>query len=677
MHVSKKHYTVCVENNAVVFYRENKKFFTVPASARVNEVYSDLSLHEITAERILFFSSHERMIFSLFPDCIVVEYRKCFDEETPIFKSHIFASPEMGMMVENFDRAFCPQPRQNGGANMDYYHHLPDISANAYNSPSILEFSLGNTDGWVSVGLLDLPDTKICKMCDDFSFLVESCGGNKVVSEYTMPRILITFPTDEMDAVSLFRSKLIELGAHKPSTKCFSELPAWWRNPLVCTYGDQLVEHRVGTGIDEAWIEEFVDVTEREWGLDAFNLVIDDSWQYTHSFLPVADTSRFPNLRSLIDRLHERGHHVLLWVTPMFDKLTNGFKTRSEELEILSDTKLEPPLWGNYFEDKPGCVAIDYTADNARQFLREVCEQLLGSGEGQYNADGVKMDFMGLLRDPEEAHYAHPERGMGHRELLLFYQMMHEEAKCVKPDAVIDCTVGDPRFEDVIDFNRLHDTHCGTREKEIRAELVVRACPALPIDSDGALMFNSWLATHYISAAVYGIPSNYYAKAYQDVRFNKYRFPNEQRAESRLTITPDEKRRLGELFKMSRYKPDGIPHFESFGNWVLRDGDQINAISQRGETVVYYPTDKDETGYIFTFQDEVIFIPLYGRKIAQITPAPKQLLVDYARDRAIMRLIPGVIHTFQNRDAGDGIEQIFQPEAARAEVDGMVDYVNG
>jgi hypothetical protein len=128
---------------------------------------------------------------------------------------------------------------------------------------------------------------------------------------------------------------------------------------------------------------------------------------------------------------------------------------------------------------------------------------------------------------------------------------------------------------------------------------------------------------------------------------------------------------------MSRHKPDGIPHFESFGNWILKDGDRVNAISQRGETVVYYPTEASDMGYLFTFQDEVIILPLHGRKISNVTPAPKHLLVDYARDRAILRLIPGVIHTFQNADAGDGIEHVFQANASRDAVGNMVDYVNG
>ena len=301
---------------------------------------------------------------------------------------------------------------------------------------------------------------------------------------------------------------------------------------------------------------------------------------------------------------------------------------------------------------------------------------MFGSGEGQYNADGIKVDFMGLLRDPVVSHYAHPEKGIGMKELLHFYQMFYEEAKRVKPDVLIDCTVGDPRYEPWIDFNRLHDTHCGTREKEIRAAILANACPELPMDSDGCLMFNSWVQTHYISAAVYGFSSNYYIKSYHDVLKNRKLPPEERVPEQKLLMTRQEKTALGNLFKMARHKPNGVPHFESFGNWSLRDGERINAISQKGETVVYYPTEENDTGYLFTFCDETIFLPLHGRKFSQLTPEVKCVKVDYARDRVILRVRPGEVYTFKNEDGEDGIEAIFKGSVREETTDRMINYVN-
>ncbi|HBN82969.1 MAG TPA: hypothetical protein DDZ89_03930, partial [Clostridiales bacterium] len=319
------------------------------------------------------------------------------------------------------------------------------------------------------------------------------------------------------DAITIFRNKLMELGLYTPGKCKFSEIPIWWKNPFVCTYGDQMLERRVGQLINEKWVTEQVELAEKEWGMENINLIIDDSWQLPHAFEPIVDQNRFPDFRGFIDRLHQRGHHVILWQTPLFDKITNGFVTRAQRLGVLSDYEYTGP----YFKNFPGCFAIDYTADNARQFLQEIVEILFGDKEGQYNADGIKLDFMGLLRDPAVTRsYAHPEKGIGMKELLLFYEMFHEEAKKVKPDVLIDCTVGDPRFEHVLDFNRLHDTHCGVIEKEIRAKIASLGCPDLPIDSDGALMYTHWLKSHYISAALYSVPSIYYIKQFHD--FAKY-----------------------------------------------------------------------------------------------------------------------------------------------------------
>jgi len=677
-------YAHSIEDNKIHICLNSKPFLTLPASASVNDVVSELSLAEESADKAVFASENGKMVFEFNSDSILVSYSVKFDKDTPVFESKIFKGTDSAIELENFDRVFTPQPRNNKGKNMDYFNHLPDVSLNGYFIPATFNISIGNSDAWVSFGLLDIPDTTFCKMDDDRSFLVESCGGNKVIKKgeiYNFPQLIITFPEDEFQAVSLFRQKLIEHGKYTPEKPKFSELPSWWKNPFVCTYGDQMLEHKVGPYIDEAWVTELVDIAENEWGLTNINLIIDDSWQHYFSFEPRAEESRFPDMRRFIDSMHGRGHHVILWNTPMFENVGNGFTTRAQKLGMVSSWRYADDKnsgFGAYLNElAPESYAFDYTHDNARQFIKEVCEVLFGSGEGQYNADGVKLDFMACLRNPAlTTSYSHPERGIGATELLHFYKMFHEEAKKVKPDVIIDATVGDPRFEKFIDFNRMHDTHCGTIEKEIRANLSLLACPNLPIDSDGALMFTSWLKTHYISAAMYSIPSMYYMKKFHDFASSEdgeYRYNPNVKSE----VLPEEKRQLGTLLSMVKYRPDGVPALDSFGNWLIKDGDKVNAVSQKGETVVYYPTDKNDTGYIFTWQDETIILPLYGRKFSQPEPAAdcKNILVDYARDRVILHLKPGQLYTFKNYDDGTGIDLIFRNNAT-TEVEAEMNYVN-
>ncbi len=732
MNFKKNMYSVSICENILNFYINDKRLFSVGASASVNGEISLLNLQNIDENSALFTGESDCMKFDFLDDCIKVSYEKKFEKETPIYVSKIFATAETAINVVNLDRGFTPQARNNSGENMEFYRHLPDISANGYFSPSLFNFSVGNSDAWVSFGLLDIPDTKICKMDNDKSFLIESCGGNKVIdagNAYKMPSVLITFPKDEWDGISLFRKKLIDFGLYSPKKKPFSKMPAWWKNPFVCTYGDQMLEDIVGNpipknqpaketcadvcdegykhisqmpkwwenpdlyadnikpdtsqfcdAITEEWVNDFVNIAEEKWGFKNINLIIDDAWQLPHSFEPAVATDRFPDMRKFIDGMHQRGHHVILWQTTMFDVVSNGFETRAQRLGVLSDYKYEginDP--GGYFGSRGlDARAIDYTADNARQFLKEICQIMFGSGVGQYNADGMKLDFIGMTRDPEKTQtYMHPERGIGARELLLFYEMFYEEAKKVKPDVLIDCTVGDPRFEHAIDFNRLHDTHCGTIEKDLRAAVASRACSHLPIDSDGALMYVSWLKTHYISSAIYGVPSLYYIKNFHDVVPKDAEHSFNRSDGEKKSLTPREKQQLANLLQMTKFRPDGEAQMTSYGDWILKDNDKVNAMCQRGETVVYYPTEISDTGYIFTWQDEVICIPLYGRKISCLKGGEgcRFLMADYAKDIAYLAITPGEVYTFKNQDDGTSIDRNFTEARALSSEEDM-NYVN-
>ena len=93
--------------------------------------------------------------------------------------------------------------------------------------------------------------------------------------------------------------------------------------------------------------------------------------------------------------------------------------------------------------------------------------------------------------------------------------------------------------------------------------------------------------------------------------------------------------------------------------------------------MVYYPTAQNDTGYLFTWQDETIILPLCGRKFSGLEPREscKHLLVDYARDRVILHLEPGKLYTFQNVDDGTSIDRIFREHTATV-VEAEVDYVN-
>jgi hypothetical protein len=522
-------------------------------------------------------------------------------------------------------------------------------------------FSIGNELGWVSFGLLDLADSYRYKLTENCSILVESCGGNKVIKageRYKMPKMLITFPEDEWQGISLFRQKLIDYGRYTPSKKPLSMQPAWWRDPLVCTYGDELStlllpDVRMNDQRFNAdWVRMLVDTAEQKWGIKHMNIVLDAFWQIQFALDPKVDEARFGNMRDFVEEMHARGHHVIAWITPVFDSVANGFEPRSKRLDVLSTTEIAPL-------GVKGSFVIDMTSDNIQQYYDEVCQVLFGTGEGEYNFDGVKLDYMALIRDPAvHGPYKHPERGMGVREMKLFFEAFYRAAKKAKADALVNCSITDPRFEHLIDMNRMHDTHAGTIEKELRAKLATTACPDLLIDSDGALMYTDWAKHHYISAAIFSIPSNYYTLTYHDR-------PLDQR-----DVEP-----LGTLLQMTVHKPDGHPVMESIGNWKLVDENgQVNGQTINGHTVIYYPWQGNTKGYIFTWQNETVIIPLHGRKFGGLNIPVEGYQVDYVRDQVIIRFEPGKLYTFESVDEGNSISNLFKNKAPIA---GAVEYANG
>jgi hypothetical protein len=83
-------------------------------------------------------------------------------------------------------------------------------------------------------------------------------------------------------------------------------------------------------------------------------------------------------------------------------------------------------------------------------------------------------------------------------------------------------------------------------------------------------------------------------------------------------------------------------------------------------------------GYVFTFRDEAIEIPLYGRKFGKLSGGKvinQNVQVDYARDRVIIHLEPGKVYSFENKDEGDSIELAFIKRTFSG-AEGDINYVN-
>ena len=127
----------------------------------------------------------------------------------------LFRVGTLGIKMIDCLNCFAPQPFNFDGINRAFHKYFCDCSMNGYFTPAPLNFSVGNRHGWVSFGLLDLPDSYEYKMTRRLGVLVEKpCGHIKVQADqwYTAPRLLLTFPKDAYSGVRLYRQKLEEFG---------------------------------------------------------------------------------------------------------------------------------------------------------------------------------------------------------------------------------------------------------------------------------------------------------------------------------------------------------------------------------------------------------------------------------------------------------------------------------
>lgn len=650
-------------NRLKIYNRNGVEMLSLPLSLKIETdkgcQYTKFSDIIISETQIVLSNGMGRLQLDFLEDSIILSFGMETKSDFAVKKTEYFLDDSGGMDLSNMDRAFSPAPKKNNFNNNSYFDALPNLDLSGYFSPPPLNFTIGNKDGLVSFGLLDIPNSYSYKITEDFSILADAPGGKIITYSgecYTAPRLIITFPKDEFSGIRLFREKLIQFGLLKSSVR---EKQAWWNNPILCTYGDELID--LGLNDDEMtderfnldWVKSLLEEAQDRTGIKHFNIIIDAFWQEKFALDPILDKKRFGDMRQFVDECHKKGHRVILWCTPLFDSIINGYKTRSQRLNVLAPDKID---------GLDGCYAIDYTADNIEQYVREILEVFLGDKEGQLNADGLKTDFLGTLRDPlKGGTYQNAKKGVGMRELLIFNELFYKNAKNIKPDCMISGSVGDPRFEHTVDINRLHDIHCGNNEREMRARISCSANPELKIDSDGAIMLESWAETAYICAVLYATPSLYYVRRFHDKK----------------SFSRDKMKALGSLLTLSTVKPQGEIIFVSYGNWLIKDDKKVKGLTIEGKTIVFFPHDH-LPGYIFSWKNENVDIPLYGHRIAEISPPVHYISQDFARDYATIRVKSGVLYEIKCDDRVTGIETLFKNKNIGSQtLEGADMYFNG
>ena len=538
-------------------------------------------------------------------DEIVAEFSAKAAQDFAVYEFEYLRLGKRGMAMNDCEFRFSPAPRSANGHGTTLYKAPCNCSIDdCYFAPPPFLMMHGNRFGNIAFSLLDLPDSTNVMMSEKSGILAERPAGHLVTakgSTYHPPRLMITFPHTEWDALEQYYQKLQEKDLIHPIPIEEKHFPDWWKRFFVVSYGDQITQLQYNVWTDDDWdspeyttdwLYRWLDNAHKRLGTKDFNIIIDAFWQHRWSIDPCADKVRFPKLREFIDYAHAQGHKVLLWIVPFTpdvrDHLAADEQTMAEKYQVTKQGK-----GGQYYSNRTTFVTVDYTHDNIPAYMEEYCRILFGNEPDCFDADGVKIDGPFCVSNPAGVvAYAHPEKGIGAKELLLFYKLFTEKAHGVKPDVIINTSTANPFFENYVHINRLGDQSVRS-EREDRARITSLISPNMLIDSDG-IINSAHIKEDYLTAVVYSTPFLY----------NTDEFMIGERP------ADDTMQALGRLLTLSAKKPWGRPVFESFGNWRWETHGRTTAACFDADTVVVF--SETGTGYLFSWTSGNHTVPLFG-----------------------------------------------------------------
>jgi hypothetical protein len=316
-------------------------------------------------------------------------------------------------------------------------------------------------------------------------------GHTIIDGTYRLPAVVIEFGADEYDVlqrhVDSVRSTLqLEKQPLQPK-------PVWWYEPIFCGWGAQchVASLQHGKAPDFACQEQydtFLTTLSRSEICPGI-VVLDDKWQATYGDNCV-DENKWPDLRGFIRNQHNQGRKILLWL-------------KAWDPEGIPAEECIRNARGDV-------VSIDPSNPAFEQRLRASVRRMLSSTG--YDADGFKIDFSARIPSgPGTKTWGH----LWGLELMHRYlEIINQEAKQTKQDALIMTHTPHTYLSDVVDMIRLNDINVGTDVNQamtMRARVASIACPDAIIDTDNWPMTDKAIWRGYLQLQPkLGVPSLYY-----------------------------------------------------------------------------------------------------------------------------------------------------------------------
>ncbi|HET7473592.1 MAG TPA: hypothetical protein VFJ71_10745 [Candidatus Limnocylindrales bacterium] len=333
-----------------------------------------------------------------------------------------------------------------------------------------------------------------------FGFAFDYEGKTAVDGTWRSPTVLIRAAADPYDAIAGWRDALVAGGwARAPRPR---HQPAWWLEPIFCGWGAQGALARSvgltwaaspGYATQASYDRFLAELDDR--GIRPGTVVIDDKWQAAYGVCE-PDTTKWPDLRGWIAGRHAAGQRVLLWYKAWdAEGLPGDWCVRS--------TSGVP-------------LGIDPTNPDGEAAVRRAIRRMVAS-DG-LDADGLKLDL--TARTPSGVATTHRGGAWGVDLLRRLLEIVADEARAVRPDALIIGQTPNPLLAPSVDMIRLNDMLRLDDPRPLvdvvpqmrhRAAIARAATPELPIDTDDWCVpdLAGWRAYTAIKAEL-GVPALYY-----------------------------------------------------------------------------------------------------------------------------------------------------------------------
>ncbi len=333
----------------------------------------------------------------------------------------------------------------------------------------VYPFYVEDAPGRLGLGLAARPGEHNYDVFDYVSpmqFALPLYNRTVVKGSYETQGILGLFAQSEEQIFSAYTQWHFDHGYAKPHS---GEIPAWWKKPIFCGWGEQMVYYtreKLDLQRNAATQKNYTQMLEKleQERLDPGTIIIDSKWQTSFGGLEV-DGVKWPDLRGFVDAQHAKGRRVLLWI-------------KSWDAEGLESGECIQLLCNG--------VAADPTSPQYIRRVKEKFYKLLSSDEGCCNCDGFKVDFVNCIPQCEGSSTKGNICGV---ELIkAWMQLVYDTAKAIKPDALVNTSCAHPYLTETVDMPRIHDYMSQQRSAVSvmgwRRDIFAAANPGMPIDMD-------------------------------------------------------------------------------------------------------------------------------------------------------------------------------------------------